>query len=229
MSAAPPNISANQVLNALGNGNVAIAGPSAPPPTVSATQVQSVVSPKTIGVGEFTAKERARAAVSLAYFVGSIISFVVVMVFVDCLTRMPATPDNLASNQPVQQASHVPTTPSPTGTIQGTSAVQQTTFMQEAAFFQAPTEQAAPVPPGTTLKPAPNPLTGKTTPLEASAAAQAVATPPKTPAENYAFISNAIADRSSKMFDLIVVRALLPVFTALLGYIFGSQPSRSNA
>jgi hypothetical protein len=51
---------------------------------------------------------------------------------------------------------------------------------------------------------------------------------PKTEADNFVSISNAIAERSSKMFDLIVSRALLPVFTALLGYIFASQ-SRSNS
>jgi hypothetical protein len=30
-------------------------------------------------------------------------------------------------------------------------------------------------------------------------------------------------DRSTKIFDLLVVKAFLPVFTAILGYIFGSR------
>ncbi len=230
MAAVPPSVSASEVLSALGNTNVAVAAPPKAPATVSSTQVQSVVTANSITVGEFTAKERARAAVKLTYFVGCIISFVIVMVFVDYLARMPATPDNSASNQPVPQTSPVPATPSPQATpsVQATATMQQTTFMHEAAFSQAPPEQATPVPPGTTPKPAAIPALIKPASPEASPVVQIVATAPKTPAENYVFISNAIADRSSKMFNLIVVRALLPVFTALLGYIFGSQPARSN-
>jgi len=45
--------------------------------------------------------------------------------------------------------------------------------------------------------------------------------------ENLKTISDLAADRSIKLFDAIVSRALLPVFTAILGYIFGSRPASS--
>src|SRR5688500_19367604 len=42
------------------------------------------------------------------------------------------------------------------------------------------------------------------------------------PAE-YKEFSDALGNRSSTLFDAIVSRALLPVFTLILGYIFGSR------
>lgn len=218
MADIPPTVRAADILNALGSASIVDVPPAAPQ-TISASQVQSVVAANTIAVGDFTAKDRARAAVHLTYFVGGIISFVILMVFLDYLTHMPTTPDNLATHQPVQQASPAPALPSP----QGTPAIQQTTFIQKAAFSKTQAAQATPVSPGAP-KTAATPSPGKTPLPEATPVFQVVT--PKTPEENYVFVSNAIADRSSKMFDLIVVRALLPVFTALLGYIFGSQPSR---
>jgi hypothetical protein len=41
--------------------------------------------------------------------------------------------------------------------------------------------------------------------------------------ENIKTMSDLSADRSIKLFDAVVSRALLPVFTAILGYIFGSR------
>ena len=41
--------------------------------------------------------------------------------------------------------------------------------------------------------------------------------------ENYKVLRETAADGATKLFDLIVVKALLPVFTLILGYIFGSQ------
>jgi hypothetical protein len=35
-------------------------------------------------------------------------------------------------------------------------------------------------------------------------------------------------DRATKLFDLIVVRAFLPVFTAILGYVFGSRADKGT-
>lgn len=224
MSANPPTVPPTDILNALGSSTVSMDASPAIPPTDSATKVQSVVAANSIVVGEFTAKERARAAVTLAYFVLSIISAVILIVFLDYFFHMPATPDNMASGKPVQQASPMPGSPSPNGisSPQSTSPIQQTTFVQEAAFLQA-----TPIPGGATPKTTGTPLQGKAASPEPTPVFSGVA--PKTPEENYVFVSNAIADRSSKMFDLIVARALLPVLTALLGYIFGSQPSRSNA
>jgi hypothetical protein len=46
--------------------------------------------------------------------------------------------------------------------------------------------------------------------------------------ENLKSISDIAADRSIKLFDAIVSRALLPVFTAILGYIFGSRTASAN-
>jgi hypothetical protein len=45
--------------------------------------------------------------------------------------------------------------------------------------------------------------------------------------ENLKTISDLAADRSIRLFDAIVSRALLPVFTAILGYIFGSRTASS--
>ena len=45
----------------------------------------------------------------------------------------------------------------------------------------------------------------------------------KAAVDNIKNMSDLSADRSIKLFDAIVSRALLPVFTAILGYIFGSR------
>ena len=41
--------------------------------------------------------------------------------------------------------------------------------------------------------------------------------------EAFTQMTAAVADKATSIFDSVVVRALLPVFTTLLGYIFGSQ------
>ena len=40
---------------------------------------------------------------------------------------------------------------------------------------------------------------------------------------NVKTMTDLAADRAIKLFDAVVSRALLPVFTAILGYIFGSR------
>jgi hypothetical protein len=42
-------------------------------------------------------------------------------------------------------------------------------------------------------------------------------------ADNLKVLSDASIDRSLKLFDDIVGRVLLPVFTSILGYIFGTR------
>lgn len=120
MADIPPTVRAADILNALGSASIVDVPPAAPQ-TISASQVQSVVAANTIAVGDFTAKDRARAAVHLTYFVGGIISFVILMVFLDYLTHMPTTPDNLATHQPVQQASPAPALPSRRNTCDSTN------------------------------------------------------------------------------------------------------------
>lgn len=46
--------------------------------------------------------------------------------------------------------------------------------------------------------------------------------------QDYKAASDIGVDRSSKLFDEVVVRALLPVFTTILGYIFGTQAVRRS-
>ena len=46
--------------------------------------------------------------------------------------------------------------------------------------------------------------------------------------ENMKAMSDLAADRSIKLFDTIVTKAFLPVFTAILGYIFGSRNSSQS-
>jgi len=41
--------------------------------------------------------------------------------------------------------------------------------------------------------------------------------------ENYRALSDVATERATKLFDLIVVKALLPVFTAIVGYLLGSR------
>ncbi len=43
--------------------------------------------------------------------------------------------------------------------------------------------------------------------------------------ENYKQLTSTITDNTTKLFDLVVVRAILPVFTAIVGYIFGRSQS----
>ena len=40
---------------------------------------------------------------------------------------------------------------------------------------------------------------------------------------DYKSLNELALDRATKLFDLVVVKALLPVFTTILGYIFGSR------
>jgi hypothetical protein len=53
---------------------------------------------------------------------------------------------------------------------------------------------------------------------QATDAAQAEAT-----IKNYQSLYQLASEQSTRLFDLIVVKALLPVFTTILGYIFGSR------
>lgn len=50
----------------------------------------------------------------------------------------------------------------------------------------------------------------------------------KAIAENLKILSDASVDRSLKLFDDIVGRVLLPVFTSILGYIFGTRGGDST-
>jgi hypothetical protein len=225
----PPTVTPNQILGVIGNA-VNVQTPPPPPPTVTSTQVQVAAGGGGINVGVFTDRERAFAAINLSYFVGAIMTLVILLVFIDYLAHVPSTPGSEANNQPAQLASPTPTapTPQPTPATQRTAEAQQTTFMREAAFSQTQTAQAVtPAAPQPTGDASPSPA--KTAPPASPASSpQAQVVAPKTEADNFVSISNAVAERSSKMFDLVVSRALLPVFTALLGYIFASQ-SRSNS
>jgi hypothetical protein len=46
--------------------------------------------------------------------------------------------------------------------------------------------------------------------------------------ENFKLLNEASLERVTKLFDLIVVKAFLPVFTGILGYIFGSRVDRAE-
>jgi hypothetical protein len=41
--------------------------------------------------------------------------------------------------------------------------------------------------------------------------------------ENFKLISDVVWDRTSRTFDLIVVKALLPVFATIVGYLLGKR------
>ena len=41
--------------------------------------------------------------------------------------------------------------------------------------------------------------------------------------EHYSTVNTLAVERARSLFDLIVVKSLLPVFTALIGYLFGIQ------
>lgn len=41
--------------------------------------------------------------------------------------------------------------------------------------------------------------------------------------EQYQTINGLAMDRAKELFDLIVVKSLLPIFTSLLGFLFGTQ------
>jgi TctA family transporter len=45
---------------------------------------------------------------------------------------------------------------------------------------------------------------------------------------NYTTLSKSASDLSLGMFDTIVQKALLPLFTLIIGYIFGNQTAKSN-
>ena len=44
--------------------------------------------------------------------------------------------------------------------------------------------------------------------------------------ENFKALNDVALERATKIFDLIVVKAFLPVFTGILGYIFGSRSEK---
>src|ERR1044071_6741259 len=180
MSAPPPTASANEILGMIGNA-VNVQTPPPAPPTVTPQIVQGGGGGNGINVA-FTERERALAAINLSYFVGAVMTLVIVLVFIDYLAHMPATPLNAAMNQPAQQASPTPTTntPQPSPTVQRTAEAQQTTLMREAAFLQAPAAQATPSPQPTGDA---SPSTTKTASPTPSPTAQAAA--PKTETENF--------------------------------------------
>jgi hypothetical protein len=41
--------------------------------------------------------------------------------------------------------------------------------------------------------------------------------------ENYKLLQQAILDPFTSLFESVVVKVLLPIFTSILGYIFGSR------
>jgi hypothetical protein len=41
--------------------------------------------------------------------------------------------------------------------------------------------------------------------------------------EHYTTVNGLAVERATSLFDLIVVKSLLPIFTALIGYLFGIQ------
>jgi hypothetical protein len=47
--------------------------------------------------------------------------------------------------------------------------------------------------------------------------------------KNYKAVSDEVMDPISKIFDLYITKTLLPIFTAILGYIFGSQRHAGDA
>ncbi len=46
--------------------------------------------------------------------------------------------------------------------------------------------------------------------------------------DNYKDLRSAATDDASKLFTLVVLTSLLPVFTAILGYIFGSKQAAKD-
>jgi hypothetical protein len=46
--------------------------------------------------------------------------------------------------------------------------------------------------------------------------------------ENYKQLQQVALEPLTTLFDSIVVKVLLPVFTSILGYIFGSQNSKQS-
>lgn len=61
-----------------------------------------------------------------------------------------------------------------------------------------------------------------------SGLAQMDPTQAKAVMENLKTLNEVSVDSAVKMFDTIVARSLLPVFTAILGYIFGTRASRND-
>jgi hypothetical protein len=47
--------------------------------------------------------------------------------------------------------------------------------------------------------------------------------------KNYKLLQDQAFQSASQIFDAIVVKALLPVFTSILGYIFGARTAEHNA
>jgi hypothetical protein len=58
---------------------------------------------------------------------------------------------------------------------------------------------------------------------------QPIGTSTRDVIDNYKEMRDYATDDASKLFDLIVSKALLPVFTAVLGYIFGSRHSAAHS
>ena len=51
----------------------------------------------------------------------------------------------------------------------------------------------------------------------------------KVALDGYRELSGAALDSATKVFDLVVVKAFLPVFASILGYIFGTLRSEKSA
>ena len=49
----------------------------------------------------------------------------------------------------------------------------------------------------------------------------------KVALDGYRELSGAALDSATKVFDLVVVKAFLPVFASILGYIFGSRAEKT--
>ena len=47
--------------------------------------------------------------------------------------------------------------------------------------------------------------------------------------ENYKALNDVAHDGPTKLFDMMIVKVLFPLFTSIVGYIFGSQSRLSNA
>lgn len=50
----------------------------------------------------------------------------------------------------------------------------------------------------------------------------------KEAVDTYSELHDSTWNRTTTLFDLIVVKALLPIFTTILGYIFGSRAARDE-
>jgi hypothetical protein len=62
-------------------------------------------------------------------------------------------------------------------------------------------------------------------PVPALVADDAIA---KAQIANYTHLSNAARDGALKIFDAVVVKSLLPIFTTIVGYIFGLRAGKAS-